>query len=388
MHKFATRKSAFTLIELLVVIAIIAVLIGLLIPAVQKVREAAHRIQCENNLKQIALATLNYESANGYLPWNAITKNNSQMPFIPYDPNTVPTVGNQGGTQGRCSVLVTILPYIDPANMGKLWMYNQDWSDPRSNAATGGPLNQPFALYLCPATPSQGPASYATNYITNGQTGAADNLAFAPPLVGSNGIPSSTTNINNNKLYPTTAVTPTGWAADYAGINQVKTTKDANGAEIAFTNPIVAAGVPWAGDGSKGAMRQNGPTRMLEITDGSSQTTLYSEAAGRTQQWYTNHVNGGPNTSTGAIWADSDNRITVTGTDPTGKTVASAKTGTTCGCVMNCNNTSGDIYSFHSGGANIAMADGSVHFVAETITITTLAAMVTKGGGEVVVLPF
>jgi prepilin-type processing-associated H-X9-DG protein/prepilin-type N-terminal cleavage/methylation domain-containing protein len=368
----ARRTAAFTLIELLVVIAIIAILIGLLVPAVQKVREAAARASCTNNLKQIALACLNYESTYKALPYNAITKNNNQSPFIPYVAGTVPAVGQTSGTQGRGSGLVPILPFLEQGNIAKIYTFNVDWSDP-ANASV---LIQPFSIFRCPSSPSaDGPVpAYKTNYISNGQAGANGNLAFAPPSVVG-----SSTNINGTAVYPGVNATATGWTGDYAPLAQVKTIKDPNGTEIGFANPNVTN--TWAGLGSKGAMQQNGRTRILEIRDGTSNTTLYSEAGGRHLQFFTGGVSTAYDATkiTGPIWADSDNRLTVTGSSADGTT--SFGTGT---CAMNCNNLQGDIYSFHSGGANIAFADGSVRFIAQSITINTLAALVTKGGGEVI----
>jgi prepilin-type N-terminal cleavage/methylation domain-containing protein/prepilin-type processing-associated H-X9-DG protein len=360
-------RRAFTLIELLVVIAIIAVLIGLLLPAVQKVREAANRMSCTNNLKQLGLAALNYESTFSGLPYNAITKNNNQSPFIPYQQGTVPTPGNTGGTQGRFSGLVPLLPFVEQNNIRSVYTYNVDWSDPMNVTV----LKIPFKLFRCPSSPSSNDlvTPYATTYISPG------NDAFAPPAFSG-----STTNIYGKAVYPSTKTTSTGWTADYAPINQVKTTKDASGAEIAPANPLLLPAYP-AGPPGKGAMRQNGPTMMSEIRDGTSHTTLYSEAAGRDMQCYAGRSCEGYDVKkiTGPIWADSDNRITVTGTDATGR--GGIATGP---CVMNCNNLQGDVYSFHPGGANIAFADGSVRFVKETINIIALAALVTRSSGEVV----
>ena len=100
-------RKGFTLIELLVVIAIIAILIGLLVPAVQKVREAAARINCSNNLKQIALAIANYESGFGQFP-----------PGLGLPANA--------NVSGRASVLAVILPYIEQGNKYNQFDLTQD----------------------------------------------------------------------------------------------------------------------------------------------------------------------------------------------------------------------------------------------------------------------
>ena len=174
-------------------------------------------------------------------------------------------------------------------------------------------------------------------------------------------------------------MTSTGWTSDYAPLAQVKNVKNANGFPTGPANPLLA-GVYVVIAPSAGAMRQNGPTAITTISDGTSNTTLYSEAAGRNMQCYANRtcVPYDATKITGPIWADSDNRLTVTGSDSTGTT--NFGTGP---CVMNCNNLQGDIYSFHTGGANVGFADGSVRFMSSSVSIVTLAALVTASSGEV-----
>ncbi len=364
------RRGAFTLIELLVVIAIIAVLIGLLLPAVQKVRESAANSQCRNNLKQLGLAVQNYEGVYGVIPFNAVTKNNSQSPYIPYSAGTLPTPGNAGGTIGRCSGLVPLLPYVEQNSILGIYTFAVDWSDPANVQA----ITQQFKLFRCPSSvTTDNLLMESTTYISGG------NNSFAPPIS-----PGASTNILGGTLYPTTKIVAQGWSGDYAPATQVKTKKDATGKEISAGNALLLPIYPVGNPPSPGAMRQNTGTRMISIKDGTTQTTLYSEACARDKQYFTGGVlSTDPKLdpqaagNTGMIWADSDNRITVTGVDPNNPTATGA-------CVMNCNNQSGDIYSFHTNGANICFADGSVKFVSQSITLQTLAALVTRQGGEIV----
>jgi prepilin-type N-terminal cleavage/methylation domain-containing protein len=141
------RRRGFTLIELLVVIAIIAVLIGLLLPAVQKVREAANRMSCGNNLKQLGLAAQNYESTYGKLPPGALADTN--LGTSPQNPTlNTPHVG----------VLCYLLPYLEQDNIYKQMNVNWDPNAP-SNVLTA-PLNQRFHHLGQPALVAGGPTNY------------------------------------------------------------------------------------------------------------------------------------------------------------------------------------------------------------------------------------
>src|SRR5688572_3474971 len=112
------QPRGFTLIELLVVIAIIAILIGLLLPAVQKVREAAARMSCSNNLKQLALGLHNYHSAYEKFPAGIRRSQSNIAPFTNYD-----LTGKETPPIRRTNWTIEVLPYIEQDNLHKLWNY-------------------------------------------------------------------------------------------------------------------------------------------------------------------------------------------------------------------------------------------------------------------------
>ena len=149
------QRAGFTLVELLVVIAIIAILVGLILPAVQAAREAARRMQCQNNQKQLGLAILNFESAFRYFPasgWTVASRTNPQGKFV--------------------SWRVGILPYLEHSNVRDLYRFDLNWWENTNLAVAGIPLS----VFVCPGVPEQPPVVSAIEKLPRPA------LTFNPPL--------------------------------------------------------------------------------------------------------------------------------------------------------------------------------------------------------------
>ncbi len=332
------RRPGFTLIELLVVIAIIAILIGLLLPAVQKVREAASRMKCSNNLHQLGLALHNYEGAMGKWP--------------PLYPGTAPgsTAFNYKYTW---SVLAQLNPYLEQTNI-----YNSmDLTQPMYDAANQITAQNRFAvvqkvsIFLCPSDKGL-PVSSAygvtdmgpTNYVANHGTGLSG---------GGYGSP-----INADGVFP--------------AVNGVKITDITDG-----TSNSAAMSESILGDGAEVSPTQPGDEKVAYKYLGYS-GTLPSDAncAGNPPLW--NGYN-----RRGFMWASGEARCVSYNHyyTPNAKNfdcVANDPTMTYISVGYRA------ARSKHSGGVNVLLADGSVRFIQDSIALPTWRALGSRAGGEVV----
>jgi len=376
-------RGGFTLIELLVVIAIIAVLVGLLLPAVQKVRAAAARMSCQNNLKQIGIALHTFADANQQrLPAAMINSGRCNVGGGTAGSNYKGPEVNLQATYGAGTTAATyrvfnhtgfvaLLPYIEQDNLFKQYNYQQISNGSNPYAQTMGPDpsgntnrivgSQPIKTYTCPADENPAPVVVATNpagdFYERGVGGTFPGVA------------------RSNYLFNT------GYYTDY----------DRDYSNLAT----------WA----RGPFGNNGAASIASILDGTSNTIAIGEA---TQQLHTS-TSFGPYWGAGTHTAVHGRILQYT----PGLVQQSGGVGpTTCGgpscgvnyCIAYCginapNNkmitptatgTSAN-YTYawqfgsrHTGGANFVFLDGSVRFLSDSIDyVTVFQAIATPEGGEV-----
>ena len=338
-HNAAPVRRAFTLIELLVVIAIIAIQIGLLLPAVQKVREAAARMKCQNNLKQIALALHNFHDSNQKFPAGGTgpTPAQTALPNLSYLAFTVP-------------YLEFNLPFD---------LVGRSFTSNAASAYTGG-AGTPLAFTTFGNNKNFGWVRVPTLYCPSAsydRSGGVGNTSDTIPL----------TNGETTRTL--------GYTTHYYGVMGPK------GASLTGATYQVEPGAgvtQQGGTALQGVLLMNTRVALTDIADGTSNTLLLGE------------ISTNPKEPVAA--ATTGYRLWTRGCDLNGtlgcaasKNVVNGINNPAGGYDASLNNFNDMSFgSNHTGGAGAAFADGSVRLLANATPILMLKAMASRNGGEVV----
>ncbi len=334
----APKRRGFTLIELLVVIAIIAILISLLLPAVQQAREAARRSQCKNNLKQIGLALHNYLASNAVFP---------------------PSYCIGAAKGGTWSIHARILPYLDQASAYTLANLNVGYGDPPNS--TNGITAQYLPLYRCPSEINRDnsvstPSYFPPNYAFNGGTwklftpasanladgGAAGDGAFGP----------------NSRL--TSAHFRDGMSNTLC-FSEIKTYTNIRSNDAAPTNDLLPTLVTIASYGSGSFSAQ----AHREWVDGKVHETGFTATF----------------TPNATVLIPNATGLTPPFVD--GDYVSCKERGTSATCAGKPTYAAVTARSFHTGMVHSLMMDGSTRSISSNIDLKTWRAIATRAGGEV-----
>jgi prepilin-type N-terminal cleavage/methylation domain-containing protein/prepilin-type processing-associated H-X9-DG protein len=363
-------RRGFTLIELLVVIAIIAVLIALLLPAVQSAREAARRIQCVNNMKQIGLAFANYESAQGIFPLGAVSGSTSPA--------------NSGWGQENNSNIISwvgiTLPYFEQGVIANTINFSLKESAANYLPAFATAWYTRVGVLTCPSD-GDSPSGFRPDFQSGG--GNMGNCATTPApfppgtTTGTRMVPvmnyavsfgdNYCVGANNPPGYPPTE-TPTTLGFPTTGIQRVGWPGE-QGTYLDINN---------GNSGTPGALRgmfdvnDCQQVSIASITDGTSNTISMGELlpAQRVDNnvWQYNGIGHGTTVPM--------NKYTGLPFDGWGST--------SDGWSHRGSYTNTNFKSKHPGGVNFLFADGSVHFLKQTISIYTFCALGSRAGGEVI----
>ena len=324
-------RRGFTLIELLVVIAIIAVLIGLLLPAVQKVREAASRMSCTNNQKQLGIASHACHDTIGKFPYG-INRNDGAFPR---DDTTL--------INTRWPIFYQMLPFLEQENLYKMWDKLNYGNNERFPAAPTGVRFHPQCFtrqivksLVCPSNLPSTPINVAA-------VAASSDRYFLNSYYGNSG----------RRSYPRN-----------------------NASRPSLLYPVVGGGIVATGEGM---FFRNTATRMADVLDGTTNTLLFGERHFFDPVFDSHPAIGDRIADWGWCWFGGEGDAHLGAGVPINfKLNAAAVNQQTFEDRINAYG------SGHTGGANFCMADGSVRFIRESFPVLSLIGLSTRSRGETV----